>query len=159
MSSECKYPFHEALVRLEAFCAYQERSALEVKRKALAWGFKNEETEELVTELQKKRFIDDARFAEAFVSGKYRFKKWGKIKIRFELKQKGITDSLIKTAFDQIDGEIYYQNLTELAARKWKEIKSDDIWSKRSKVMRFLSGKGYEQDLITDVVENLLKVQ
>ena len=159
MNSERKYPYHEAMLRLEAFCAYQERSASEVKRKAITWGFATEEATQLVEELQKKRFIDDARFAEAFVSGKYRFKKWGRIKIRFELKQKGIPDRLIKPALEQIDPEMYYQNLLDLTAKKWKDIRSGDEWSKRSKVIRFLAGKGYEQDLISDVLNDLLKAQ
>jgi regulatory protein len=103
MSSERKYPPHEALARLESYCAYQERCIDEILKKTSSWGLSFDEGQELLEELIQKGFIDEARFAESFVSGKFRYKKWGRIKIRFELKKKRIPENLIKKSISEID--------------------------------------------------------
>lgn len=153
MTSGCKYPPHVALEKLEAFCAYQERSTSEIKRKLNEWGIGSDDSQEIIDKLNSKGFVDDKRFAFSFVSGKYRIKKWGRVKLRFELRQKGINDSLMKEALLSIDPEIYYSNLLDLATRKWRETKGKDKWDKKSKVMRYLASKGYESDLINDAIK------
>ncbi len=155
MSSERKYPPHEALARLESYCAYQERCIDEILKKTSSWGLSFDEGQELLEELIQKGFIDEARFAESFVSGKFRFKKWGRIKIRFELKKKRIPENLIKKSISEIDPEQYYTTLKELGVRKWHETKGKDLWDKKAKVMRFLASKGYESDLISDVIHEI----
>lgn len=156
MKSERKYPSHEALAKLEAFCAYQERSSKEVLIKLQNWGFDFEESNEILQNLISKKFVDDRRFTEAFVSGKYKFKKWGRIKLKFELRSKGIQESLINEGFKIIDPELYFNNLLELAQRKWSELKDKDEWTKRNKLSRFLASKGYEMDLISDAVQMVI---
>jgi regulatory protein len=155
MGSERKYPLHEALVRLEAYCAYQDRCNDEVLKKTSAWGLNLEEGQELLDELIEKGFVDEARFTESFVSGKFRYKKWGRIKIRYELKKKRIPETLIKKSISEIDPEQYYTVLRELGNKKWQDTKGKDQWDKKAKVMRFLASKGYETDLINDVLQEI----
>ena len=156
MTSGCKYPPHEALIKLEAFCAYQERSTGELKRKLSEWGIESDDALEIIETLASRGFVDDERFAFAYVSGKYRIKKWGRVKIRFELRQKGINDDLIKKAITSIDPEVYFSNIQEIVVRKWQETKGKDKWDKRAKVMRFLASKGYESDLVTDAIKEVV---
>lgn len=156
MSSERKYPPHEALVRLEAYCAYQERCADEILKKCDSWGLSEKEAGELLYELIEKGFVNEERFAESFVSGKFRFKKWGRIKIRYELKKKRIPETLIRKSLSTIDQDQYYSNLLELGKRKWQETKGKDNWDKKAKVIRFLTSKGYESDLINDVLKEIV---
>lgn len=153
MSSERKYPLHEALARLEAFCAYQERCADEILKKTNSWGLTSDEGLELLNDLIEKGFVDEERFVTSFVSGKFRFKKWGRIKIRFELKKKRIQDDLIRKCISTIDADDYYSTLKDLCSKKWKETKAKDQWERKAKVMRFLASKGYESDLIADVLQ------
>lgn len=153
MNAERTFSSHEILVKLESYCAYQERSTLEVQRKLNEWGRDQKESLEIIDKLRSKGFLNDKRFAESFVSGKYRFKKWGKIKLRFELKQKGISDELIRKALETIDQDEYFSILKELAERKCGEIKEKDSWKKRAKLHRFLAAKGYESDLISEVLD------
>lgn len=155
MGSERKYPPHEALARLEAFCAYQDRCSEEILRKSLSWGLNSDEAQELLNELLQSGFVDDARFTDSFVSGKFRYKKWGKIKIRYELKKKKVPENLIKKSISEIDPDLYYATLMDLGKKKWSEVKGKDLWDKKAKVMRFLSSKGFEQDLINDVVQSI----
>jgi regulatory protein len=113
MASECKYPFHEALAKLEAYCAYQERCSQEIHKKLDSWGLSFEDCTEIIRVLKENRFFDDVRFCESFVSGKVRIKRWGRIKIRYELKLKGIKEEVIRKALSEIDPIIYEENLKE----------------------------------------------
>lgn len=155
MSSERKYPLHEALARLEAYCAYQDRCTDEILKKTSLWGMSIDEGQELLNELIEKGFVDDARFVDSFVSGKFRYKKWGRIKIRYELKKKRIPENLIKKSISEINPDLYYSNLKKLGERKWVDTKGKDLWDKKAKVMRFLASKGYESDLINDVLQEI----
>ena len=101
------------------------------------------------------RFFDDERFCESFVSGKVRIKRWGRIKIRYELKLKGIKEEVIRKALLEIDPLLYEENLLTLAQRKWAESKGDE-WTRKAKVQRFLATKGYENDLIIDALKSLI---
>lgn len=156
MKSERKISFLEAKSKLEAYCAYQERCHFEVSQKLISWGITGEQHDQLIADLITHRFLDEQRFAEAFVSGKFRIKKWGRIKIRQHLKQKHVSEYSIKKGLAEIDLEEYYTTLKNLAERKATELsKEKDPWQKKAKVMRFLASRGFEQELIYDVLGEL----
>ena len=156
MKSECKYSFLEAKTKLEALCAYQERCSYELNSKMISWGLYEDDRNALLADLITNNFLSEERFAEAFTSGKVRIKKWGRIKIRVELKQKQISDYSIKKAFNQIDDSIYIDNLNHLAERKWNALSSEtNEYTRKMKVYRYLSSKGYETDLIKECVESI----
>jgi regulatory protein len=158
MKSECKYSFLEAKAKLEALCAYQERCSFELNSKMISWGLIEEDRNALLAHLITHNFLSEERFAEAFTSGQVRIKKWGRIKIRVQLKQKQISEYSIKKAFEQIDEVLYLSNLNHLAERKWNMLSSDkESYTKKMKIYRFLSSKGYETDLIKECVEELDK--
>ncbi len=145
--------FLEAKVKLEAWCAYQERCQFEVEQKLIGWKFGEEQRSQLIADLISNRFIDEERFACAFVSGKFRIKHWGRNKIRQHLKQKRISDYSIKKGLKEIDPDEYWETLQRLATRKLAEKKSgENVWQVKARVQRYLSAKGYEFDLILDVV-------
>ena len=155
MKSECKYSFLQAKTKIEAYCAYQERCQFEVVTKLREWGIVGEQQEQLIADLISNRFLDEERFAEAFASGKFRIKKWGKIKICQHLKQKHISEYSIKKALSAIDLEEYDQTLRSLAEKKSIELeKEKDSWQRKAKLVRYLNSKGYEQDLIYSLLED-----
>ncbi|MGB0934095.1 MAG: regulatory protein RecX [Lishizhenia sp.] len=157
MKSECKYSFLEAKHKIEAYCAYQDRCHYEVDQKLISWGFDQEDRGILAADLISNRFLDEERFARSFVSGKFRIKKWGRIKIKMHLKQKRVTDYSIKQGFREIDADEYWDTLLNLAKKKASEKKKgDSIWQQRAKITRFLSSRGFESDLIRDAVEHVL---
>ena len=154
MNSERKYSFLEAKTKLEALCAYQERCSSELEKKLYQWRFDQEDTDRLLAHLISNNFLNEERFAEAFVSGKVNIKKWGKIKIRQHLKQKRISKYSMDKGISSIDDEVYMSNLKGLAERKYLSLdREKDSYAKKVKVYRFLSSKGYETDLIKDIVE------
>lgn len=156
MTSGRSYSLLEAKAKIEAWCAYQERCFSEVLAKLKSWGQDEEDALRLISELIQSGFLNEERFARAYCSGKFRIKKWGRVKIRQHLKAKRVTDTCIRLGMHEIDPDEYESTLQDLALRKWGELKSDrDSWSKRAKVARFLQQKGYESDLIRDAVESL----
>lgn len=158
MKSECKYSLLEAKQKIEAYCAYQDRCHSEVENKLFSWGLDEEDRNVLIADLISNRFLDEERFAESFVSGKFNIKKWGRIKIKQYLKQKRVSDYSIKKGMTIIEPDAYYQTLEHLAERKKASLKtSENEWQQRAKIMRYLSAKGYEQDLVYEVINQLFK--
>ncbi len=160
MKPERKYSLLEAKSRLEGLCAYQERCTFELKKKMQSWNIDLEDQDILISDLISNNYISEERFAEAYVSGKTRIKKWGRIKIRTELKRKFISDYSINRGLKIIDQEEYWHNLLHLTGRKWGTTKSEkNEYKRKAKTYRYLSSKGYETDLIRDAVEEVINEQ
>lgn len=150
MNRSSKYSLLEAKQKIEAFCAYQERCDLEVRQKLQSWYLHSEDIDILISDLISHNFLNEERFAEAYVSGKFRIKQWGRIKIRQSLKQKKISDYSINKALSQINDEEYILTLQTLAENKIVKAKND--WERKIKIKSYLASKGYENDLINDVL-------
>ncbi|MCH2230999.1 MAG: RecX family transcriptional regulator [Crocinitomicaceae bacterium] len=158
MQSECKYSFLEVKAKLEALCAYQERCSYELEQKMRVWGVDSENQSILLAHLISNNFLNEERFSEAFVSGKVKIKRWGRIKIRQHLKQKFISEYSINKGLQSIEDEVYMSNLSDLAEKKYLQLtREEDSYAKKVKVYRFLSSKGYETDLIRTIVDPLFK--
>ena len=154
-----KITFLEAKKKLEAICAYQEKCQFDIEVKLTGWMFDEEQKNQLIAHLITHNFINEERYAEAFVNDKYKIKKWGKQKIIAHLKQKRISSYSSNKALKNIDLELYYNNLLNISQKKWSELKmkKDDVWILRNKLMNHLASKGYENDLIFDVVAETIK--
>lgn len=149
--------FLEAKQKIEAYCAYQERCEKEVLDRLKKWEIYGEQADVIVADLISNNFLNEERFAEAFVSGKIRIKRWGKIKIKQHLKQKQISSYSINKAINLIDDDLYLSNLNYLVNKKIKDLnlKSKISWENKAKIQRFLQSKGYENNLIFDAIEQL----
>jgi regulatory protein len=143
------YTTQQAFVKLASFCAYQERCHAEVREKLATFQLSADEIEEVIAKLIEENFLNEQRFAVAFAGGKFRVKQWGKLKIRYELKQKGISETCIRKALTEIADEDYYATLETLATKKAENE------TNRQKIYQFLLGKGYESGLINEVLEGL----
>ncbi len=156
--SECKYSFSEAIIKIESWCAYQDRCTFEVEQKLTSWNIPLEQQSEIIKYLLSNRFLDDKRFVESFVSGKFKIKRWGKIKIKHHLIQKRIDKVSIQEGLKTIDLDAYLETMKHLAQKKFLEKKvKDDLWAIRRRVITYLASKGYESDLIHDVVAEVVK--
>ncbi|MEQ8623368.1 MAG: RecX family transcriptional regulator [Vicingaceae bacterium] len=145
-TNKAPFSFQEVLAKLMRFCSYQERSELEISQKAKAYGMVGDEVEELLKHLRKENFINEERFAETYVRGKLRVKKWGLYKIKQGLMAKGVDLPIISAALKTIDQDLYLENLHELAVSKRDKLSSSA--DSKAKLFRFLKSKGYEGDLI-----------
>lgn len=154
--SEGNFSFQEMKVKLEAFCAYQERCTSEILKKLYDWNATEEESIQLLHHLRENRFLDEERFALAYAQGKLRIKHWGRLKIRQGLQQKRISNELIQKAIYSLIDEEYESAIKKVAERKWGELaKEKDPWKRKMKVSNHLASKGYEMDLIFEVVGTL----
>lgn len=143
----------KALSKLESWCAYQDRSEFEARKKLQSFHLNEEEIEKIVARLVEQQFLDDARFAESFVNGKFKIKRWGRIKIASYLREHHINAQFVHRAFDQIPEEEYFEVCADLIKRKANDLSTEkDKFVKKSKIIRFLQSRGFELDV---VLENL----
>jgi regulatory protein len=144
----------QAKIKAESYCAYQERSQFEIRNKLYEWGLHQRDVEEIISELIELNFLNEERFALAYSLGKFRIKGWGKIKIRQGLKLKRIPDKLIIKSLKSIEYDDYLMMLKKILQKKSNTISEKDPFKKRYLLTRFASSKGYESDLITDLLIN-----
>lgn len=148
-----------AFEKLQQYCAYQDRSTFEAEEKLKQLGLTDaEDRAEVLFHLNRAGFLDDERFARSYVRGKFRLKNWGRLKIKHGLKLHRLSEYCIATGFEEIDEEGYLATLEHLAQHKWDQTKVTDVWIKKKKVGSYLMGKGYETDLITNVLGRLTQV-
>ena len=146
----------QALQKLKHYCGYQERCHSEVKEKLYSLGMWQIQVEELISRLIEENYLNEERFALQYAGGKFRMKHWGKIKITYELKKKGISPYNIKKGLSEIDPEQYDAVFQKLSEEKLDSLKNEkNIFVKKRKLQDYLLQKGFERDLINDVVRAL----
>lgn len=146
------YTQKQALIKAESYCAYQERCQQEVRDKLYSWGLHEIQVENVIAELIASNFINEERFAKAYAGGKFRIKKWGRVKISIELKRRKISAYCIKKGLAEIEEEEYIKTLQKVAEVKIKATKERDSKKKKYKVMNYLLSRGFENDLVVEVV-------
>ena len=149
------YTVKEATLKLMQYCAYRDRSHKEVEDKLREMRMIPAACEQIIVQLMQENFLNEERFARSFVRGKFRIKKWGRIKIKQELKFREISAPLIKIALTEIDEKEYFKTLTTLAEKKNTLLKEKDPFKKRKKLGSYLLQKGYESALIFEVLDNI----
>ena len=147
---------NQALPKLKQYCAYQERCHQEVKEKLYGYGILKNDAEEIISKLIEENYLNEERFAIHFAGGKFRIKQWGKMKIKYELKQKQVSDYCIKKALLAIDNNDYKKVLYKLADLKLKTLKGEkNIFIKKRKLQDHLLMKGFETDLVREIVKDV----
>jgi len=139
----------QALQKLKHYCAYQERCHSEVKEKLYNLGVWKRDHDDIIATLIEENYLNEERFAIAFAGGKWRVKQWGRVKIKYELKQKQVNDYCIKKALQQIDEEEYLRTMNKLATGKYAALQNEQYLVRRKKTMNYLVAKGFEPALIS----------
>lgn len=143
----------QALQKLKHYCAYQERCHSEVKEKLYQLGVWKKEHDEIIASLIEENYLNEERFAVAYAGGHFRIKQWGRIKIKYELKQKQVSEYSIKKALKQIEDEEYGKVLEKLAREKYAALKNEQYLVRRKKTADYLITKGYEVDLVNTILK------
>ena len=149
----------EALKKAASYCSVAERSAESVRQKVEAYGLEEEAVDRIVERLIQDRFVDDKRFARAFVRDKLIYNKWGKQKISVELYKKGIASSLRKEVLSEIDEEEYQSVLYAVLETKIKSVKVSDERILYAKLFRFALGRGFESEHIQRCLKRLTRYE
>ncbi len=142
--------------KLERYCVYQDRCHKEVEKKLSEYDLILEVKAEVLLHLMEHNFLDEERFSKSFARGKFRIKKWGKQRIIRELKFKDISDYNIKIALKEIDENEYFSTLYEIANKKNESISEKNIFKRKKKLIDFLLYRGYETNLIYEVVNEIV---
>jgi regulatory protein len=144
----------KAYEKIRHYCAYQERCHYEVREKLYSFGLYKDEVELLISQLIEEKYLDEERYAIAFAGGKFRIKHWGRVKIKYALKQNKLSDYCIKTALNSIDGDEYEKVLKALLEAKLKTLKSEkNLYIRNRKLQSYLMQKGFEADLISGLLK------
>ena len=135
------------------YCAYQERCHSEVRSKLISLSCYGAELEEALSIMIEEGLLNEERFAIAYTRGKFRMNRWGRQKIAQQLKVKKVSEYCIRKGLQQIDDREYFDVLEKAACKKWASLKGlRQEWQKRYKVQQYLTGRGFESDLINDVL-------
>ena len=144
----------QVLDKMAKYCAYQERCVKEVRDKLKTFDIAEEEKTKILDYLLDNRFVNNERYAKAFVRGKVNQSGWGVNKIRFHLIQKGIDKDIIDEALGQTDEETYRQRLIEILKTKAKTIKAASDFEKKRKLAAYAMQKGFEGGLVWEVLKD-----
>jgi len=146
----------QILSKAMTYCSRTEHCTQDVKSKLDLWGVVQSDMDYYLERLRVDGFLNDARFANAFVRDKFRFGKWGKIKIKYHLRQKGLDDELINRALLEIENDEYDEVLMELMEKKKQSLKESDKLKMKAAMIRYAAAKGYEPDKIYKAIDQIL---
>ena len=146
-----------ALHKIQRYCAYQERCHQEVRDKLYSFGLRKNEVENIIATLIQDNFINEERFAILYAGGKFRVKNWGKRKIEYELKGRKISVYCIKKALNSIDEQEYQDVIIKLIKKKNSVLKKDETFIKKHKVAQYVIHKGFETELVWQLIESNMK--
>jgi len=137
------------------WCSRREYCRKDMFDKAVSWGCTLAEAQEVVDFLVEQKFVDDRRYTEAFVKDKLRFNKWGRVKIAYMLRAQNIDRAIISDVLSEIDETEYHRILTGELQKKYKTIRGD-TFGIRGKLFRFAASRGFEPEIINEVIEKIV---
>ncbi len=146
----------QALEKLQKYCAYSDRSQNDVRLKLRSWQIDEISAESIIATLIEDHFLSDERYANNFASGKLRINHWGKIKIKYALRQHQISERCIDNALNLIDQEEYFLIAKKIALQKYAQT-SGSAAERRRKIFQFLFGRGFESELSNDILNSIIK--
>ena len=144
---------NEAYLALTALCAQAEHCQYEMLEKMRRWELSEEAQARVMSKLIKERYVDDERYAHAFVKDKIRYNKWGRRKVEQALWQKRIDDDIRTRVLDDVDDEEYLNVLRPLLKQKRKTIKAKNDYELNQKLVRFALGRGFTFDIIQQCMD------
>ncbi|MEM6398419.1 MAG: regulatory protein RecX [Bacteroidota bacterium] len=146
----------KALSTLQSYCAYQDRCHQEARQKLRDMGVFPDWIEEIITELIQDNFLNEERFARSYARGKFKMKRWGRNRIKQELKRRQISAYCIKKGLSEIDEDEYRQVMeAELLRRHTQEKKAKHPWLRRRKLVDYMVKRGYEAGLLWPLLDEL----
>ncbi len=151
------FSVNEALLKLQSYCAYQDRCHQEVTQKLKKMRMIPEAIDSIMVTLISQDYLNESRFATNYVRGKFRIKKWGKRRLIFELKKKDMGNVIINQAIKEIDEDTYIQVFNELAEKHYEQIKETNVFKKKKKLIDYLLYRGWESHLVYEKVNKLAK--
>jgi len=155
MVDKSNYDIKNLIEQLKSYCAIQERCSNDIVTKMKSWRITNKNQNKILGILIQEDFINDKRYSKSFCRGKFRIKKWGKIKIVNELKRKNINPTTIISSLNEISDMDYSKELDTQFNKKKQSITTLNYYEKKKKIANYLIGKGYESNLVWEKLREL----
>jgi len=146
--------FETALKKAMALCAGREYCRSDIRQKLSTWSIDATDAEKIISKLVIEKFIDEERYCTAFVRDKFRYNKWGRVKIASALKMKNIPGETINNALGSIDEETYMDALKEMIATQRRKVKAKNQYELKGKLLRFGLSRGFESHLLYDLLND-----
>ncbi len=146
----------QALQSLMRLCSRAEKSSGDALRLMHTWGVPDTERQEVLDKLVEMRFIDDARYAEAYAREKSQLAGWGTRKIAMQLRLKGVPKDIISATLSTLDADAQMSNLGDKIRKKLRTTKASTAYELRGKLLRYALGLGYEYDMVIDVIDKIV---
>ena len=146
----------KALYRAAALCSRCEQSEADIRAKLATWGISPSDTDSIIERLVRENYLNEERYAHAFVRDKFRFGGWGKIKIAYTLRQKHIAEANIAEALEEIGDEEYNEALLTALRIKMRSVKNREPMQQRAALYRFAASRGYESSMVSRAIATLL---
>ena len=147
----------QVISQMAALCSRSEQCSPDIRKKIIAAGLTGEETEEILEYLKKEKFIDDKRYAEAYSSEKLKINRWGRVKIRYYLHNKGLSDEIIETGLKSLNEKKYIDILLKTIKEKAKKSDGKSKFEKMGQIIRFVQSRGFEPELIHRYINEVVK--
>jgi regulatory protein len=138
----------EIYLKLARMCARSEHCSPDLARKIRELGGDTKSEEKILDQLKEEGFLSDERYVRAYVQEKFRINGWGKVKMRYYLKMKGLKEALIEAGLNEIGDEEYHRILVKTMEQKAKSVKSVNRYEKMGQIIRFTQSRGFEPELI-----------
>jgi len=151
--------FKDALKKAQNICSRREKCKYDIEQKLKEWGVSEDNMEKIIESLVKEKFIDEKRYVSSFVNDKFKFNKWGKIKIKYQLRLKGISEIQIDQALEQIPENKYKELLKDLLQKKSKSIKNHNKQEKYQKLVSFAYNRGFSFEDSKDLVNEMINLK
>ena len=145
--------YEMALQRLTALCASAEHCEYEMTEKMRKWEVDEVDRERIMDYLRKAKFVDDERYARAFVKDKIKYNKWGRMKVEQGLWAKHIAEDIRRKVLDEVDDTEYKSVLMDLLKVKRRGIKADSDYQMNMKLMKFAMSRGFDYSIIRQCID------
>ena len=153
MTTQKKITPANALVKLQELCARSEQCSCEILSRLYKWGINGTVASKILALLKRDRYVDDRRFASAFVRDKVIFNRWGRAKIKLALIQKRLDSDIIAEAIAEIDPDEYRTALIEVLSAKARTLPETQSYESRNKLLRHAASRGFEATFIIDMLK------
>lgn len=148
--------YDQAVSKLQAFCAYQERCHKEVRSKLFDLGIYGDDVDSIIADLIEDNFLNELRYAIAFAGGKFRIKKWGKYRIIRELKMNQVSAYSIKKAIkSELPDEEYLETLEQVVQKRNRLLREPNKFKRKQKIAKYVIDKGFESPLVWETINRL----
>ncbi|AEV32635.1 hypothetical protein Oweho_1647 [Owenweeksia hongkongensis DSM 17368] len=144
----------EAREKIRAFCAYRERSQYEVRERLYEYGLYTDAVNQEISSLIQENFLNEERFARAFVRGKFSIKKWGRVKIKQALYPHQLSDYVLKKAFTEIEEDDYLKTLQDVIEKKARTVKLKNEFERNGKIAQYAISRGFEPSLVWEIIKS-----